>query len=123
MAGRFVQVQAAPDGLVQSAPEILLVGQPASHWPWVLALQVDSLAHRVATDSSSVWEAPAPTSRRRASVRPQQASLRQTQEMLHGARPQERRRAASRQQVELAVAPEELMDAPAVWQRLGLTQD
>jgi hypothetical protein len=94
MAGRFVQALAAPDGHVQCAPEILLVGRPASHWPWVLALQVDSLAHRVATDSSSVWEAPVPTSRLRASARKQQASLRQAQEMLHGARPQERLRAA-----------------------------
>ena len=78
---------------------------------------MDSLAHRVAADSSSVWEALAPTLRLRASARQQQASLRQAQEMLHGARPQERQR------VELAVAPEGQGDAPTVWQLLGLTQD
>jgi hypothetical protein len=88
-----------------------------------LAPQVDSPAHRVATDSSSVWEAQAPTSRLRASARQQLASLRQAQEMSHAARPQERLRAASQQQVELAMAPEELVDAPAVWQRQGLSQD
>jgi hypothetical protein len=33
VAGRFVQALAAPDDLVPGALEILLAGQPASHWP------------------------------------------------------------------------------------------
>jgi hypothetical protein len=60
MADRFVRAQAALDGLVQGVPEILMVGQPASRWQKALALAVDSLAHREAADSNSVWEAPAP---------------------------------------------------------------
>jgi len=43
------------------------------------------------------------------------------QEKLHAARPQAQPLAASRQQ-ELAVPPEELVDAPLVWQRLGWEQ-
>jgi len=54
--------------------------------------------------------------------RKQQASLRQAHEMLHGARPQARLRAASRLQ-ELALAPEKHVGAPAAWQQLGLARE
>src|ERR1700693_806626 len=43
--------------------------------------------------------------------------------MLHGARPQERLPALSRQQEELARAQQEQVRAPASWQRLGLAQE
>jgi hypothetical protein len=59
MADRLALAQAAPDGLVPGALEILKAGQPASRWPWAVALPVDSLARQEAKDSSSVWEAPA----------------------------------------------------------------
>jgi hypothetical protein len=59
MADRFVQAQAAPDGLDPGAPEILMAGRQAWRWPKVVAPLVDLLAHREATDSNSVWEAPA----------------------------------------------------------------
>jgi hypothetical protein len=123
MAGRFAQAQAAQDDLVPGVPEILLAGRRASRWPWALALPADSLAHREAMDSNLVWEAPALPLRPRTNAQ-QQASLRRAQEMWRGAPPQARLRASSRQQEELAVAPEEHVDALAAWrQRLGLARD
>jgi hypothetical protein len=111
-AARSVRAQVDPDGLVLGAPEISMAGQPVSHWPLALALPVDSPARREATDSNSVWEAPAPTSCLRADAQPQQASLTRAQQKLHGELRRERLRAPSRRQ-ELAVAPEEQADAPA----------
>jgi len=87
-----------------------------------LALPVDSLAHREAVGSNSVWEAPALPLLQRTDAQ-QQASLRRAQEMLHGAPQQARLRASSRQQEELAVAPREHADVPAASQRLGLARD
>jgi hypothetical protein len=69
-------------------------------------------------DSNSVWEAPVPSSRLRVDARQQQAWLRQAQEKLHGAR-----LPAASQQQELAVAPEEQVDAPTAWQQPCLAQE
>jgi hypothetical protein len=88
-----------------------------------LALQADSLAHREAADSNSVWEAPALPLRQPTDAQ-QQASLRRAQEKLGGAPPQARLRVSSRQQEELEVAPQEHVDELAAWrQRLGLARD
>jgi hypothetical protein len=88
-----------------------------------LALPADSLARREAVDSNWVWEAPARPLRQRPDAQ-QQASLRRAQEMWRGVPPQARLRAFSRQQEELAVAPEEHVDALAAWrQRPGLARD
>jgi len=125
MAGRCVQAQADRGGPAPDAPEIWMAGLRASRWPWALALPVDLLAHREATDSNSVWELPAPSWRQRADESQQrQASLRQALEKSRVAWPQEWLRAASRQQ-ELAVLPEQQLDARVAWppwQRLGLAQ-
>jgi len=89
-----------------------------------LAPPADSLAHREAADSNSVWEAPAQPLRQQTDALLQQASLRRAQEMWRGAPPQARLRAPSRQQEELAVAPEEHVDALAAWRkRPGLVRD
>jgi hypothetical protein len=93
-AARLVQAQAAPDALVPGAPEISLAGQRALHWPLAWALPADSLAHREATDSNLVWAPQEQVYRRQAASRLQQASLRQAQEKLRGARPRARLRVA-----------------------------
>jgi hypothetical protein len=74
-------------------------------------------------DSNLVWEPPERTWRQRADARLQPASLRQAREKLHGARPQDRLRAASRLKEELALAPPEQADAQAPWQQLGSAQE
>lgn len=86
-------------------------------------LPVDSLAHPEVADSNSVWEAPAQASRHQAAAWQLQASLKRAQETLRDAPPRVRLRAASRQQEELAVAPQEPADAQAAWQQPGLAQE
>jgi hypothetical protein len=123
MAGRVVRAQAALVALGPVVLEILRAGRQDAHWPWVLALPADSHAHREAVDSNSVWEPSAKASRLLAHARPLQASVSQAQEKLRVERSQERLQAALRLQAELAVAPQEQLDALAAWQQLRAARE
>lgn len=106
-----------------------MAGRLALHWPKALAPRGDSRAHREATDSSSVWEAPASPGRLVAGPR---ASLSRALETLDGAALRALARAVSPQQAmafalaqpmavqeEQPAGPEELRGVQLAWQRLG----
>jgi hypothetical protein len=85
-----------------------------------LALPVDSLAHREATDSNLVWEAQeGPSGLPQVAVRPPvQASPTRATQKSDGVRPQARPQAASRQQG-LSLALEKQLDARQALQQLA----